>query len=387
MKKIAILGSTGSVGTSALEVIQKNRDLFSISLLTADRNKEKLKQQAKVFKPSYISLNDKKAAKELRRDISSSLPETEVISEKKKLFEIISDSEVDIVIAGIVGIAGLESVHQAIKSGKRLLLANKESYIVAGELLNSLAIEKEASIFPIDSEHSAIHQCIHSYENKRGCVTKLILTGSGGPFLDTEKRKFSSITPREATNHPIWKMGKKISVDSATLMNKGLEIIEAKWLFNMSSDLIELVIHPEGIVHSLVEFGDMSVIAHMSVPDMKVPIAYGLGFPSRINSGASRLELTSLNSLTFFEPDYDKFPCLNIADRALKAEGSAPTILNAANEVAVSAFLKGKIRFDQIPQIISFVMDKMPIKVVEDIEGIMEQDKLARIRALEYIKQ
>ena len=387
MKNIVLLGCTGSIGTSTLEVIDGNPDLFSIFLLSAKTNHNKLMKQCKKFNPKYVYLEDKTSALVLKEFCLKEKITVEVILEEEKYFELISSSSVDIVVAGIVGVAGLKPVYHAINNGKRLLLANKESYVSAGEYLNSLASEKGASIFPIDSEHSAIHQCIASSSEMHGDVSEIILTGSGGPFLNTSLKKFNKITPEEAIAHPVWNMGKKISVDSATLMNKGLELIEAKWLFDMEDDCIDLVIHPEGMVHSLVEFRDKSIIAQISVPDMKSPIAYGLGFPSRINSGASRLELTSLNSLTFFEPDYDKFPCLNIADRALKAEGSAPTILNAANEVAVSAFLKGKIRFDQIPQIISFVMDKMPIKVVEDIEGIMEQDKLARIRALEYIKQ
>ena len=267
------------------------------------------------------------------------------------------------------------------------MLANKESYVVAGELLNSLAAKHKATIFPIDSEHSAIHQCVSGRKDISKDIDKLVLTGSGGPFLNKPLKEFSDITPDDAVSHPIWTMGKKISVDSATMMNKGLEVIEAKWLFDLSGDNIDILIHPEGIIHSLVEFKDASVIAQMSVPDMKIPIAYGLGFPSRIASCSERLNLKEINKISFFVPDLKKFPCIKIAREALNIGGTALALLNAANEEAVTAFLDNKIGFPQIPQVISFVMDKNSIKNVQELDSVFEADAIGRESAINRIKK
>ena len=286
-----------------------------------------------------------------------------------------------------MGIAGLKSVHAAVLAGKRILLANKESYVVAGELLNNLADLNKAKIFPIDSEHSAIHQCLEGKKETNDDIKRLVLTGSGGPFLNKDIKDFVYITPEEAINHPVWSMGRKISVDSATMMNKGLEVIEAKWLFKLDHRKIDILVHPEGIVHSLVEFQDASVIAQMSVPDMKIPIAYGLGFPERIKSGASSLRLDEIGQLNFSRPDLKKFPSINIAREALISGGTASTLLNAANEEAVGAFLNNKISFIQIPEIISFVMDTIPIKTVKTLESIFEADALGRESALNRMHQ
>ena len=377
MSKIAVLGATGSIGTSALEVIEANKDKFSISLLAADSNSKKIFQQCLKFNPKYVYLRNNSAAKELKKTLSTKNLRTVIIDESE-LLEIISLLEVDIVIAGIVGIAGLKLVHKAAESGKRILLANKESYVVAGELLNDLAKTNKATIFPIDSEHSAIHQCISGEKNIGKNVYKLILTGSGGPLLNISLKNFPKVTPEEAVCHPVWSMGKKISIDSATMMNKGLEVIEAKWLFNLSPDKIDILVHPEGIIHSMVEFKDASVIAQMSVPDMKIPIAYGLGFPSRIESNSKRLRLEQLENLSFFRPDLEKFPCIKIAREALESGGTATALLNAANEEAVAAFLDKKIKFTQIFEIISFVMDKNPIKAVKELGCILEADRQGR---------
>ena len=386
MKKIAILGSTGSIGVSTLEVIEANPGFCSVNLLAAESNTNSIFEQCQKFHPQYAYLKQDSSAKELKDKLSSKKLNTLVVNQDDFL-KIISGSEVDVVVAGIVGVAGLKSVHAAVLAGKRILLANKESYVVAGELLNNLADLNKAKIFPIDSEHSAIHQCLEGKKETNDDIKRLVLTGSGGPFLNKDIKDFVYITPEEAINHPVWSMGRKISVDSATMMNKGLEVIEAKWLFKLDPEKIEILIHPEGIVHSLVEFQDASVIAQMSVPDMKIPIAYGLGFPERIKSGASSLRLDEIGQLNFSRPDLKKFPSINIAREALISGGTASTLLNAANEEAVGAFLNNKISFIQIPEIISFVMDTIPIKTVKTLESIFEADALGRESALNRMHQ
>ena len=386
MKKIAILGSTGSIGVSTLEVIEANPGFCSVNLLAAESNTNSIFEQCQKFHPQYAYLKQDSSAKELKDKLSSKKLNTLVVNQDDFL-KIISGSEVDVVVAGIVGVAGLKSVHAAVLAGKRILLANKESYVVAGELLNNLADLNKAKIFPIDSEHSAIHQCLEGKKETNDDIKRLVLTGSGGPFLNKDIKDFVYITPEEAINHPVWSMGRKISVDSATMMNKGLEVIEAKWLFKLDHRKIDILVHPEGIVHSLVEFQDASVIAQMSVPDMKIPIAYGLGFPKRIKSGASSLRLDEIGQLNFSRPDLKKFPSINIAREALISGGTASTLLNAANEEAVGAFLNKKISFIQIPEIISFVMDTIPIKTVKTLESIFEADALGRESALNRMHQ
>ena len=294
MKNVAILGSTGSVGSSSLEVLRANKNEFEVKLLVANKNYESLIKQYREFRPSYIYLHDKKARQELLSSLDKSELGSSLITREDELNHLLSSDELDIVVAAIVGIAGLNSVTNAVKSGKHILLANKESYIVAGEILNKLSNESGATIFPIDSEHSAIHQCLSGIKDQKS-ISKLILTGSGGPFLDRDINTFNEITPEEAISHPVWNMVPKISVDSSTMMNKCLEIIEARWLFNNKN--IEVLIHPEGIVHSLVEFVDKSLVAQLSVPDMKIPIAYGLGYPSKIDSAASSLNFETFSNL------------------------------------------------------------------------------------------
>ena len=386
MRNIAVLGSTGSVGTSALEVVGENLDKFSISLLAAEMNFQLILEQCQKFNPKYVYLRDSPSAAVLKENLSSTNLRTSIVNESDFL-QIVSLSEVDIVVAGIVGVAGLKSVHTAVEAGKRVLLANKESYVVAGELLNNLAEENNATIFPIDSEHSAIHQCLSKKMDISEDVRKLILTGTGGPFLNKSLKHFSRITPEEAIKHPVWSMGKKISVDSATMMNKGLEVIEARWLFKLTADKIDILVHPQGIVHSLVEFKDSSIIAQLSVPDMKIPIAYALGFPNRIESGSKRLSLENVGQLNFLSPDLEKFPCIRIARDALDTGGTASVLLNAANEEAVAGFLDKQIGFTQIPEIISFVMDTIPIKTVKELGCILEADIEGRELAINRINE
>ncbi len=379
---IAILGSTGSIGHSTLEVIRKNKKDFSINLLTAKTNHKLLIEQCEEFNPEFVYLEDEQARKVFEGNLLDKKLQTCVIQSLKEFEEIIGCNETDVVVAGMVGIAGLMPVHFAIQKGKKVLLANKESYVVAGEYLNNLCKETGATIFPIDSEHSAIHQCLNNEANKSG-VSRIILTGSGGPFLNKDIEEFSSITPEQAINHPVWNMGKKISVDSSTLMNKGLEVIEARWLFDFEN--IEILIHPEGIIHSLVEFKDNSVLAQLSNPDMKIPIAYGLGYPNRINSGSNKLKLHEIKSLHFQEPDLNKFPCLKLAIDLLPVGGTSFSILNATNEECVAAFLDGRISYIQIYEIISKVLDRIEIKTVQSLQDIYESDKASRLEASSII--
>ena len=379
---IAILGSTGSIGHSTLEVIRQNKQKFSINLLTARQNHKLLIEQSKEFNPKFVYLEDEQARKIYKENALQKKIETRVIQSQEEFEEVLGSDETNVVVAGMVGIAGLIPVHFAISKGKRVLLANKESYVVAGEYLNTLCTQTGASIFPIDSEHSAIHQCLANIENKTD-VSKIILTGSGGPFLNKDINEFTSITPEQAINHPVWNMGKKISVDSSTLMNKGLEVIEARWLFGYEN--IEILIHPEGIIHSLVEFRDNSVLAQLSNPDMKIPIAYGLSYPERIISGSTPLNLQEVGSLNFLEPDFKKFPCLKLAIDLLSVGGTSFSILNASNEVCVEAFLDGRISYIQIYEIISKVLDKIKIKTVESLEEVLESDKNSRMETSSII--
>tara|TARA_B100001057_G_scaffold414757_1_gene431961 strand:+ start:141 stop:1292 length:1152 start_codon:yes stop_codon:yes gene_type:complete len=382
MKNLAILGSTGSVGKSTLEVVRRNNDKFQINLLTANKNYEILLEQMHEFQPKFIYLNNPDAQKSIAEATKSLNFNTTFLTNEDELMDILSSQESEIIVAAMVGVAGLKPVHHAVKNGKQILLANKESYVVAGEMLNNLSIETGSTIFPIDSEHSAIHQCLTGIEDKDS-VSRIILTGSGGPFLDRDINDLDNITPEEATSHPIWKMGKKISVDSSTMMNKCLEIIEARWLFNVKD--IDVLIHPQGIIHSLVEFTDKSIIAQLSEPDMKIPIAYGLAFPERITSGSSSINFDEFNNLSFRKPDFNKFPALGLAKDCIEVGGSSFAILNAANEECVDAFLEGKIKYLDIFKIITNVLDKSNIKEVKDLNDIFESDLEARELSKELI--
>ena len=385
MRNLAILGSTGSIGCSTLDVVKSNPGMFDIQLLAAKKNHPLLLKQIKLFKPNFVYLDDESSLIKLKSEIKSIDNTLEVINNEQNLLDLISSNAIDTVVAAVVGIAGLNGVEAALSSGKRVLLANKESYVVAGEYLNKICKENEGLIIPLDSEHSAIHQCL-SRASQKERPSRIILTGSGGPFLNKEKSDLVNVTKEDAINHPIWKMGKKISVDSSTLMNKGLELIEAKWLFESYTKEIEITIHPEGVVHSLVEFKDRSIIAQMGKPDMKIPIAYGLGYPNRINSNVESLNLSELGALTFLDPDYDKFPCLGLAKEALMVGGTAPALLNAANEVAVEAFLCEEIEYLEIAKVISEVLERNEIENVDDIDLIKEVDLMARRSAEEIIK-
>lgn len=384
---VTILGSTGSIGENTLEVIAKHQR-YRVFALTAFDSVQRMFEQCLKFNPRYAVLADAKAAQQLSTLLADT--ETVVLSGTESLVEVASNSESQVVMAAIVGAAGLESTLAAVKAGKKVLLANKESLVMAGELFMQSVNDSNAVLLPIDSEHNAIFQCLPSngpisQSDDLSMVQKIILTASGGPFLTLPLDEFASITPDQACNHPRWDMGRKISVDSATLMNKGLEYIEACIMFGLETDQVKVLIHPQSIVHSMVEYCDGSVIAQMATPDMKIPIAYGLAWPERINSGAKTLDLASEQALEFKKPDLQRFPCLQLGMEAAAIGGSTPAILNAANEVAVLSFLDNRLPFSQIYRINEAVMSKIPCEAAGSLDIIRNADEEARILANELI--
>lgn len=385
MKRIAILGSTGSIGRNALDIVSRNMNRFKVSVLTARNNVALLEKQIKAFSPDVVALADEKAARELKKRLgkrhASSL---HILSGNKGVIEASAYDNSDFVLSAIVGSAGLAPTLAAIHAGKSIGLANKESLVMAGEMVMEASKKHRVRILPVDSEHSAIFQCIEGH--KKSDLRRIILTASGGPFADRSLHELHDITPEDALKHPRWNMGKKISIDSATLMNKGLEVIEAYYLFNLPPDKIDVLIHPQSIVHSMVEFLDRSYIAQLSIPDMKGPIAYALTYPKRLKNAITGLELDTVESLTFRKPDFECFPCLSYAYRALEAGGTMPSVLNAANEVAVNAFLKKMIRFPAIPQVIKKTMDQHSLISETGLDVILKADKWARKKAQEIIK-
>ena len=346
-RNIAILGSTGSIGRSALEVVRHLHDRFCVTYLTANKNVELLRQQIDAFHPRGVLALDRSSAAILRSCVNGS---TEVLYGPEGLEEIVSREDVDIVLSSLVGFAGLKPTLQAIRSGKDIALANKETLVVGGEIMMREVREHGVRLLPVDSEHSAILQCLQGEDV--GAVSRLLLTASGGPFLHLDRAHFGSITRAQALNHPTWRMGNKITIDSATLMNKGLEVIEAHWLFGIPWKKIDVVIHPESIIHSMVEFVDGSIKAQLGIPDMKIPIQYALTHPERPAAPHSRIDFAALKQMTFFEPDLQKFRCLALAFQALEVGGTAPAVLNAANEVAVELFLEEHLSFSAIPVLI-----------------------------------
>lgn len=349
-RSIAVLGSTGSIGVNTLKVAASLKEKIQIIGLSADLNIKLLAMQARIFKPRVVSIRDAKLASELKSLIP---PHIEVLSGESGLNDMVSRSDIDTVVFAISGSSCLLPLVNAIKNRKTIALANKEALVSAGQIVMRLAEEYRAPIIPIDSEHSAIFQCL---EGKRQYLSRIYLTATGGPLLNVAKSRFDKLRPDFILNHPKWKMGKKISVDSATMMNKGLEIIEAKWLFNVDEKRIEVLIHPEAIIHSMVELVDRTIFAELSVPDMKIPIQYALTYPGRFDSCAGRIDFSKVKDMAFKKPDLKKFPCLVLAREALKSGGTYPAVLNAADEEAVSKYLEGKIRFSRIPYIIEKVM-------------------------------
>ena len=373
MKKVLILGSTGSIGVNSLEVINRLKDDFKVSGLTANSNVSLLLEQVRKFNPDIVAVRDENAAAIIKEKLP---PGCNLFVGDKGLIEAAANADYDIFIGAMVGFAGLLPTIEAVKHGKRIALANKETLVVAGELVTDLCREYNSEIIPVDSEHSAIYQCLIGEKLEE--VEKLILTASGGPFLNKEKSFFEKATVDEALNHPNWKMGNKISIDSATMMNKGLEVIEARWLFGLPTEKIDVVIHPQSIIHSMVQFVDGSIKAQLGLPDMKLPIQYALTFPERVVNDLERTNLPNIGSLTFFEPDAEKFECLKLAFDALNTGGTAPCILNAANEVAVDKFLNKEIKFSHIPLLINKALDKVKNSVTPDLGTIFECDRQTR---------
>ncbi len=378
---ITILGATGSIGQNTLNVLAQHPDKFHVVALSADTNFFRLAEQCNQHKARYAVINDVNQAKALQLALDKLGCNSEVLAGRAALSDVVCLDETDLVMAAIVGAAGLEPTLRAVKAGKRLLLANKESMVIAGELFRKAAAENGTTIIPVDSEHNALFQVLPAnFENglENVGVEKLILTASGGPFLNRDRSALTHITADEACNHPNWDMGRKISVDSATLMNKGLELIEARWLFNATPDQIEVIIHPQSIVHSLVGYRDGSVLAQLGMPDMRTPIAHALAWPDRIETGVERLDLTDLHKLEFFPPDLESFPGLGLAFQVLKAGDNAPVIFNAANEIAVDAFLNQRIGFLQIPSVVSAALDSCETGKIEHLDEVLDYDRLAR---------
>jgi 1-deoxy-D-xylulose-5-phosphate reductoisomerase len=378
MKNICILGSTGSIGQNSLEVISNFPGKFRIAYLTTNTNIDLLRQQIHRFKPNAVAVLNESSASLLKQTIDGSC---RVFSGEEGLIELVGRNDVDVVINSLVGFAGLRPTIEALQRGKVIALANKETLVVAGEMITRLVKEHNATLIPIDSEHSAILQCLIG--EQPDTVAKLILTASGGPFLHLEKKEFMNVTVAAALKHPNWKMGNKITIDSATMMNKGLEIIEAHWLFGLPAEKIDVLIHPQSIIHSMVEFVDGSVKAQLGVPDMKIPIQYALTYPDRFSSVYNRVNFAELGSMTFFKPDAVKFECLDLAYQALRRGGTAPVVLNAANEVAVELFLNNKIKFNEIPVLIGDAQRSVPWKQSPSIEEIFSTDAMTRIAVRE----
>lgn len=378
-KKIAILGSTGSIGTQALQVIEEHSDLYEAYVLTANRSAGKLIEQARRFKPEAVVIADETFYESVR-DALADLP-IKVYAGANALCEVVQDRNVDIVLASMVGFAGLMPTISAIKAGKAIALANKETLVVAGELINGLANEYKVPILPVDSEHSAIFQCLEPGNR----IEKILLTASGGPFRKCSLEKIAKVTKDQALAHPTWKMGSKITIDSATMMNKGFEVIEAKWLFGVAPEQIQVVVHPQSVIHSMVQFEDGAVKAQLGMPDMRLPIQYAFSYPKRLRSSFDRLDFFKLGGMTFEEPDMERFRCLALAYEALKQGGNMPCIVNAANEVVNRAFLEDKISFLRMSEVIEETMKKVSFDASPDLDVYMDTDRTARIVASEMI--
>ncbi|MDR2949637.1 MAG: 1-deoxy-D-xylulose-5-phosphate reductoisomerase [Prevotella sp.] len=380
-RNIAILGSTGSIGTQALDVVREHQDQFEIYALTANNNAELLIKQAKEFLPEVVVIANEDKYK-LVKDALQALP-IKVWTGSDSIAQVVESEPINIVLTAMVGYSGLKPTINAIKVGKAIALANKETLVVAGELITALAIENKVPILPVDSEHSAIFQCL---TGERSPIEKILLTASGGPFRNHTKEQLQKVTKKEALKHPNWDMGAKVTIDSASLMNKGLEMIEAKWLFEVNPDQIEVVVHPQSIIHSMVQFEDSSIIAQLGLPDMHLPIQYALAYPNRLKSSFERLDFFKLKSMTFEKPDTDRFRNLAFAFEAARTRGNMACIMNAANEIAVSAFLQDKVGFLEMSDVIEKTMQKTCFVHTPTYEDYVQTDMEARHIALEFIK-
>ena len=380
-KNIAILGSTGSIGTQALEVIASHKELFKVEVLTARNNSDLLIAQSKIFMPNTVVIVNEQKYAEVNNALSDL--NIKVFSGKGSLDDVVENENIDVVLTALVGYSGLKPTINAIKSGKNIALANKETLVVAGKLIVDLCLKHNVSIYPVDSEHSAIFQCLCGESSNP--IEKVYLTASGGPFRGRSSCDLKKITKREALKHPNWSMGDKITIDSATLMNKGLEVIEAKWLFNLRKDQIEVVVHPQSIIHSAVQFEDGSIIAQLGIPDMKLPIQYALGFPTRVKNNFKRFSFLDYPSLTFESPDIKTFRNLALAYSCLDRGGNSACVLNAANEVVVEAFLNDKISFLSMPDIIENCLEKITFVANPGLDDYIETDKETRVLAKKLI--
>lgn len=381
MKSIVILGSTGSIGTNSLDVISRYPDKYRATYLVAHKNIDLLQQQIASYRPKGVGVIDECAGSVLQKLVNGTV---EIVTGLDGVEELVQRDDVDLVVSSLVGFSGVRPTIKAIEAGKTIALANKETLVVAGELIMELAQKNNVSIIPVDSEHSAILQCLIGEDKET--IAKVILTASGGPFVNTSIEKLKSVTVDEALNHPNWKMGNKITIDSATLMNKGLEVIEAHHLFGLPPGKIEVVIHPQSIIHSMVEFIDGSVKAQLGVPDMKIPIQYALTYPQRANSNFERINFAATGTMEFREPDLSQFPCLRLAIEAMYAGGTMPTVLNAANEIAVEAFLNKEISFMQIPACIERAMNNHTAVMSPTLKIIQETDRETRKQTRTYIE-
>ncbi|MEK0167442.1 1-deoxy-D-xylulose-5-phosphate reductoisomerase [Pseudescherichia vulneris] len=386
MKQLTLLGSTGSIGCSTLDVVRHNPDSFAVTALVAGKNVARMAEQCLEFTPRYAVMDDAASARELKETLAQHGSRTEVLSGQQAACDMAALKEVDQVMAAIVGAAGLLPTLAAIRAGKRVLLANKESLVTCGRLFMEAVKESGAQLLPVDSEHNAIFQSLpQPFQRNLGYadleqngVASILLTGSGGPFRETPLSELAAMTPDQACRHPNWSMGRKISVDSATMMNKGLEYIEARWLFNASARQMEVLIHPQSVIHSMVRYLDGSVLAQLGEPDMRTPIAHTMAWPDRVSSGVKALDFCSLSTLSFAAPDYDRYPCLKLAMEAFEQGQAATTALNAANEVTVAAFLDSRIRFTDIAALNLSVLERMDLREPQSIEDVLAVDALAR---------
>lgn len=394
MQRMVILGATGSIGASTLSVIERNANEYSVYALVAHSSVEKMLALCLTHRPNVVHMVDPAAAKALQEKLPSGL-NIKVSTGEDELLELVSSAEVDTVMAAIVGAAGLPSTLAAVSAGKRVLLANKESLVMSGRLFIDEMQRSGAQVLPVDSEHNAIFQCLPlSVQRHIGVcqlteagISHILLTGSGGPFLNSDLATLSAMTPDQACKHPNWSMGRKISVDSASMMNKGLEYIEARWLFNASKEQLKVVVHPQSVIHSMVQYKDGSVVAQMGNPDMRTPIAHCMAYPQRISAGVEPLDFFKVGQLSFLEPDFERFPCLALAIEACQQGQEATTVLNAANEISVEAFLAGKIRFTDIAKINEFCLTKVAKQSLDSIEDILALDSQTRKVAAEYVKR
>jgi 1-deoxy-D-xylulose-5-phosphate reductoisomerase len=384
-KRLTLLGSTGSIGESTLDVVARHPERFTVHALTAHRNGDKLVAQCLRFTPELAVVGDAETAGRVAAQLKQAGCKTEVAYGPDALVQAAQSSQCDTVVAAIVGAAGLAPTLAAARAGKRILLANKEALVMSGAIFMDAVRDHGATLLPVDSEHNAIFQCLPRDVAEHGGVTKIILTASGGPFRTRDPATLVDVTPEQACKHPNWVMGRKISVDSATMMNKGLEVIEAHWLFNLPGDRIDVLIHPQSVIHSLVSYADGSVLAQLGNPDMRTPIAHALAYPERVDSGVAQLDLASVASLQFEKPDYDRFPCLALAMQALAAGGVASAALNAANEVAVDAFLERRIGFTEIGRTVEAVLERLSNRTPSGLDDVLGADADARRAAHEWI--